>query len=78
MVASVMKKHRLKLLEVAYMVSLTSESEDTWVYESLPAYDRWIGGVQDVNAPDYAEPAGGWGMVEWRGHGVHELEWQWT
>ena len=43
-----------------YLVSPTSEYEDTWVYASLDADNCWVGAFQDTNAADYSEPAGGW------------------
>jgi hypothetical protein len=64
-------------LRGGYLASLTTQAEDEWVYANLSAYDRWIGGIQNVNAPDYAEPAGGWAWstgeamdyTNWSGNG---------
>ncbi len=43
-----------------YLVTLTSPHEDNWVYDNLDSYNLWIGAYQDISAPDYSEPAGGW------------------
>lgn len=54
-----------------YLTSLTSRAEDDFVQGLLPytcqpdnyghpCFGYWIGAFQDQNAPDYAEPSGGW------------------
>ena len=42
---------------------LTSEQEKEYLRKTLPVRRGWLGGFQDTQAPDYAEPAGGWRWV---------------
>ena len=46
-----------------HLATLTSAPEGTWVKNNLPVVECFIGGFQDVSAPDYAEPLGGWRWV---------------
>jgi hypothetical protein len=49
-----------------HMATLTSDQEEQFVSTNMPAalhYAFHLGGYQDLNAPDYSEPAGGWRWV---------------
>jgi len=57
-----------------HLATLTSVAENAWVFSNVAqfangwwcgqdCYGPWIGGYQDRNAPDFAEPAGGWRWV---------------
>jgi len=47
-----------------YLATLVSRAEHIFVTTHFPPIEGyWIGGYQDVTAPDYAEPAGGWRWV---------------
>ena len=49
-----------------HLATMTSAAETAFVVASqgVLAVDRpWLGGFQDLNAPHYAEPAGGWRWV---------------
>lgn len=56
-----------------YLATVTSEEENQFIYVMIePIADfwnggqwdgPWIGGLQDVTAPDYSEPAGGWTWI---------------
>ncbi|MGA1631090.1 MAG: hypothetical protein ACO4BU_03175, partial [Phycisphaerales bacterium] len=47
-----------------YLATLVSPPEHTFVTTHIPLIEGyWIGGYQDVSAPDFAEPAGGWRWV---------------
>jgi hypothetical protein len=54
-----------------YLATLTSAEENEWVWEYAANPEGWgahLGGYQDLNAPDYSEPDGGWRWVtgeEW-------------
>jgi hypothetical protein len=44
-----------------HLATLTTTEENDWVVSIMAgAINPWIGGYQDLNAPDYAEPDGGW------------------
>lgn len=43
-----------------YLASVTSAEEQTFIGDTLGWGQLWIGGFQDLSAPDYAEPADGW------------------
>ena len=43
-----------------YLASVTSAEEQTFIGDTLGWGLLWIGGLQDLAADDYAEPAGGW------------------
>ena len=47
----------------ARVVCMTSAEEMTWV-SSKASLKGWTNYIQDTTAPDYSEPAGGWG---WQG-----------
>lgn len=53
--------------EHAYLGTVTSAAENDWLAEHIyPVVDSaiaWLGGFQDPNDPDYAEPDGGWKWV---------------
>ncbi|MBI2844221.1 MAG: PEP-CTERM sorting domain-containing protein [Armatimonadetes bacterium] len=54
-----------------YLATLTSEAENNFVFslvKDMPEFwwwqgGPWMGGYQDQNDPDYAEPLGGWKWV---------------
>jgi len=49
-----------------HLVTFAGAEEDDWVYDVLaggPLGNAWIGLYQDMTAPDYSEPAGGWRWV---------------
>jgi hypothetical protein len=54
-----------------YLATLTSAEENEWVWEYAANPEGWgahLGGYQDLEAPDYTEPDGGWRWVtgeEW-------------
>ena len=54
-----------------YLATLTSAEENEWVWEYAANPEGWgahLGGYQDLEAPDYSEPDGGWRWVtgeEW-------------
>ena len=55
-----------------HLATLTSPEENAFVFDNLAQssalyyngfWGPWLGGYQDVNAPDYSEPDGGWRWV---------------
>lgn len=59
-----------------YLVTLTSEAEQQWVFDNIandprfvgtdpnrPSFGPWIGLYQDTSSADYLEPDGGWRWV---------------
>jgi hypothetical protein len=50
-----------------YLATITSAEENTFIEQNLlPSCSEasfWLGGYQDISAPDYSEPAGGWRWV---------------
>jgi hypothetical protein len=49
-----------------HIATLTSAQEDQFITTNMPAavfYTLQLGAYQDLNAPDYSEPAGGWRWV---------------
>ncbi len=50
-----------------YMVTITSSDYQNFLIAQFPANldggTLWLGGFQDLNAPDFSEPAGGWRWV---------------
>ena len=49
-----------------HLVTITSAQENTFLIDTFGVAGvagRWIGGFQNVNAPGYSEPAGGWSWV---------------
>jgi hypothetical protein len=50
-----------------YLATVTSQAENDFINSNLPGATQygqtWIGGYQDLSAPDYSEPAGGWRWV---------------
>jgi hypothetical protein len=56
-----------------YLATITSPEENTFVHNLTLSYGLWhigesfsgpwLGGYQDISAPDYSEPAGGWRWV---------------
>jgi len=50
-----------------HLATYSDQAEDQWVYYSLTGSalgNSWIGLYQDVNDPNYSEPAGGWVWVD--------------
>jgi hypothetical protein len=51
---------------VSYLATITSQAEQNFVYTQLVEGKEdgfFIGGYQDLNAPDYSEPGGGWRWI---------------
>jgi hypothetical protein len=51
---------------VSYLATITSQAEQNFVYTQFVEGKSgvyYIGGYQDLNAPDYSEPGGGWRWV---------------
>jgi len=49
-----------------HLATLANAAEDQFVYFTLaggPLGNAWLGGYQDLNAPSYSEPLGGWTWV---------------
>lgn len=51
-----------------HLVTITSPEESAWLMSRFPAAYRvfrgfWLGGYQDMHAPDYSEPKVGWRWV---------------
>ncbi len=54
-----------------YLATPVTANENDWIFNNITnhssfwscGYGPFIGGVQDVNAPDYSEPDGGWTWV---------------
>jgi len=48
-----------------YLATITSQAESDFVFGTVApeAQGLWLGGYQDITAPDYSEPAGGWRWV---------------
>ena len=52
-----------------HLVTITTAQEQAFIISIAPAYEdesggqAWLGGYQDLNAPDYAEPHGGWRWI---------------
>lgn len=49
-----------------YLATIASQAENDFIVANLPdavAGAEWLGGFQDLTAPDYVEPAGGWRWV---------------
>jgi len=49
-----------------HLVTITSPQEQAFVIGQFPvavSSNYWLGAYQDLNAPDYSEPAGGWRWV---------------
>lgn len=48
-----------------YLATLVTEEENLWVQNTFNGivWEAWIGGYQDLNAPDYEENAGGWRWI---------------
>ena len=60
----------LALNKAGYLATITSENENTFIYNYLNVLDLWngergplLGGFQDKNSPNYSEPSGGWTWV---------------
>lgn len=51
--------------ENIFITALISDDPDFWYYEGSNGIwsGPWFGGYQDVSAPDYSEPGGGWRWV---------------
>ena len=47
-----------------YLANLTSPGEKEYLNSVLPNSWYWVGLYQDVNDPDYSEPAGGWKWLD--------------
>ncbi|RPG54724.1 MAG: DUF11 domain-containing protein, partial [Flavobacteriales bacterium TMED96] len=47
-----------------YLANLTSPGEREYLNSVLPNSWYWVGLYQDVNDPDYSEPAGGWKWLD--------------
>lgn len=59
-------ENMLYLNTSGYLATITSSSESNFITNLLTQENAGytlIGGYQDVNAPDYSEPAGGWRWV---------------
>lgn len=60
-----------------YLVTITSASENQFIMSNVLGHTndphRWIGLYQDINAPDYSEPSGGWRWVT--GEPVSYVNW---
>ena len=51
-----------------HLATVTSAEENSWLLANFSVSLKWIGGYQDLDAPDYNEPDGGWRWVtgeEW-------------
>jgi hypothetical protein len=46
-----------------HLATLTTFEENDWVSAILNPGSKWIDAIQDVNAPNYSEPDGGWKWV---------------
>ena len=52
-----------------HLVTITTAQEQAFIISIAPAYEdesggqAWLGGYQDLNAPDYAETHGGWRWI---------------
>ena len=47
-----------------YLANITSPGEGEYLNSVLPNQMYWVGLYQDVNDPDYSEPAGGWKWLD--------------
>ena len=54
--------HSFAVVRGGHLVTLTSSSENEFVASLAPG-EFILGGYQDLTAPDYAEPSGGWRWV---------------
>ena len=46
-----------------HLATLTNQGEFSFVVGSLGASNAWLGGYQDIQAPDFSEPSGGWRWI---------------
>lgn len=47
-----------------HLVTLADAAENDWVWTTFSSPQRhWVGGFQDLAAPGYSEPGGGWGWT---------------
>ena len=46
-----------------HLVTLSDQAEVDWVIQTFPNSRPWIGLFQDINDPNFSEPAGGWKWV---------------
>lgn len=46
-----------------YLATLSTEAEYNWFVENFPQRTVSLGGFQDLSAPDFSEPAGGWRWI---------------
>jgi len=54
-----------------HLATITSQEENDWLVQNFNLFDMWIGGFQNIDSPEYGEPAGGW---EW----ITGEEWDYT
>jgi len=49
--------------KAGHLATITSQAENDWIFKNLQPSNAWLGGFQNLQAPNYSEPNGAWEWV---------------